>query len=332
MRSDLLHVIGVYSNPRRYQARTRLLREWIARTLDAHVELTLVEHAFGERPYELSKSDLGMEHVNLVQVRGGPAHELWLKEGLINLGIARLPEDARYVCWEDTDVTHVQHDWAAETVHMLQHHRVGQTWSHSLDLAPNGESVPLHCNRDVDRSFCAAWLAGDIDQINGAYATQLQARSLLPKGSKKDPRRHPGYSWAIRREVLNDIGRLLDWLVTGSADYHMALAFTGLLTKGDERMSAGYLRRLREFAKRCDAYVKQDVGYVPGLILHHWHGPKRDRFYVDRYEILLESHFDPDVDLAYDVHGLPMLVSDNRELRDGLRRYLSKRNEDSIDL
>ncbi len=330
MRPDLLHVVGVYSNPRRFDARVRLLREWIPRQLDAGVKLTLVLHAFGDRPHDLNPVDPLLKHVNLVLLRGGPEHELWLKEGLVNAGLARLPESAKYICWEDTDIQHIRPDWASETVHMLQHYRVGQTWSHAMDLGPNGECVRNEWGNDVDRSFCAAWLDGDVGAITPDYGSTapLQSRALLANKVKRDGRTHFGFSWAMRRDALTGIGRLLDWMITGSADYHMALAFAGLPLPEDTRMAPGYNRRLREFAKRAHEHIRQDIGCVPGTIMHGWHGPKRNRFYLSRFDILTESGFDPDVDLAYDVNGLPTLVTDNRLLRDGLRRYNVQRNED----
>ena len=337
MRADLLHVVGVYSNPRRFASRLRLAREWIEHMHESGVRLILVQHAFGERPYDFDADDPLLRGVNLVSLRGGPEHELWLKEGLVNAGFARVPEEAKYLCWEDADVRHVRSDWAAETVHMLQHYRVGQTWAQTIDLGPQGEVMTNEWGHDVDRSFCAAWLAGDIDEPTDGYG-QPQSRALFARRTgEKDWRQHYGYSWAIRRDALKGLGRLLDWMVTGSADYHMALGFCGKLRSVTEReladhrekgLSHGYVRRLREFAQRCEEHIRQDIGCVPGTLIHGFHGPKKNRFYIGRKDILIESGFDPDVDLAADVNGLPTLVTDNRLLRDGLRRYNVQRNED----
>ena len=65
MRPDLLNVVAVYSNPRQYDSRIRLAKDFIPRMLDAGVSLTFVEHAFGDRPFEFDH--IG-PHVNLVQV------------------------------------------------------------------------------------------------------------------------------------------------------------------------------------------------------------------------------------------------------------------------
>jgi hypothetical protein len=141
---------------------------------------------------------------------------------------------------------------------------------------------------------------------------------------------HYGYSWAIRKDALKGIGKLMDWLIVGSADYHMALSFAGLREHIRGDLTPGYQRRLREFWQRCDDHIRQDMGVLPGTIMHEWHGHKVNRFYIKRFDVLRESGFDPDVDLASDVNGLPTLVTDNRILRDGLRRYDSQRNEDAI--
>ena len=328
-----LHVVGVYNNPRRWASRERLFLEWVERTMATPgVMLTIVEHAFGERPH-LFKASRKLPF-NLVQFRGGPEHEVWLKEALINAGfnsiLQKWPE-ARYLCWEDADVQHVHPSWADETVHMLQHHRVGQTWSSSVDLDPGYAAVEHSPGRGVDRSFCAAWIMGDLKSTPDRI-------SLLDNPNSIDRRRHTGYSWAIRADALKGIGKLIDWLVVGSGDFLMAEAFAGrldgLLEQGTGRFcgtTPGYRRRLAEFSRKSDMHIRQDIGVVSGTLLHHWHGSKVNRGYISRHDIMLLSQFDPDVDLVMDVHGLPTLCTDNRVLRDGLRRYFFSRNEDSID-
>lgn len=344
MRNDLLHVIGAYYNFRRSQAPRRLFLEWIEHQLDSGVALTLVEFALGERPYELDADDARLKHVQLLQIRGHAANELWIRDSLVNWAVGHLPDHAKYICWDDTDLRHTRADWASETVHMLQHYRVGQTWSHSIDLGPNHEIVPNDWNHETDRSFCHAWLQGDVEpQTRGdcgssgppaAHGAPIrkQAGALRKRAPQKDWRAHTGYSWAMRRDVFNQIGGLLDWMVTGSSDWHMAFCFAGYLGAADERMSPGYARRLKEFSRLCDLYVQQDIGCVPGAVLHGWHGRKKDRQYMTRFDVLLESAFDPDVDLARDSRGIPFIVGDNRLLRDGLRRLILQMRPDSIDV
>jgi hypothetical protein len=265
-------------------------------------------------------------------VRGGANQELWIKEALIKIGVRTLPQDWKYLAWIDADVSFVRKDWATETIHMLQHYRVGQPWSHSIDLGPNGEVMRNEWGNDADRSFCAAWVAGDVEVPVDGYgmAKAAYSRALLQTREKKDYRQHYGYAWAMRREAWDGIGGLPDWLVTGSADFHSALAFAGKLSTSEAYISEGATRRLREYALRCDEHIRQDVGVVHGTLIHGFHGAKRNRVYLSRKDILTESQFDPDRDLTYDWQGIPSLAGDNRLLRDGLRRLHVIRNEDDI--
>lgn len=332
MHSRLLHVVAVYNNPRRWQSRLRLLKEFIPHMLDSGVRLTLVEHAHGERPHEFDKAD--MPHVNLVQVRGGSNQEIWIKEALIKIGVRSLPHDWKYLAWIDADVAFEHRAWASETVHMLQMYRVGQPWSHSVDLGPDRSILTNEWGHDVDRSFCAAWMAGDVDIPHDGYGPNQNAvsRALLVNRGRKDWRQHYGYAWAMRREAWDGIGGLPDWLVTGSADYHSALAFAGKL-KSEAYLSPGCARKFAEFQRKVDYHIRQDIGCVPGMLIHGFHGSKKNRNYLSRSDILKESAFCPDADLTYDHQGIPMLSEerDNRILRDGLRRMNIIRYEDQGD-
>ncbi len=342
MKAKNLHVVGGHSNPNRFKTPTVHCRNWLQETLDFGADVTLVEHVIGQTPFEFDPTDPIFRHVRLVQVRGTAANLLWLQHAMYNKGIACLPDEAfqadHGICWQDTDITHQRKSWVTDTLHMLQQWRVGQTWTHSIDFDPEMNVALNDWGNEVDRSFCRAWLDGDVDSGGGPYAPPV-CRALLPPKEKKDWRSHTGYSWAIRGSTLQRFGKLVDWLITGSADYHMAHAFVGTLhAKIDadrqagkvEKYSAGYYRWMTRLADQGRRVIEHDVGCVPGIIMHHWHGSKRLRFYGGREDINTESHYDPDVDIAYDVHGMPFLCSDNYLLRDGIRRYNSRRNSDCI--
>ena len=79
-------------------------------------------------------------------------------------------------------------------------------------------------------------------------------------------------------------------------------------------------------------YLKYNIGFMDGLVLHFWHGKKSNRKYHDRWKILVENKFDPLLDLKKDSQGLWQLTDHNYKLRNDLRAYLAARNEDSIDM
>jgi hypothetical protein len=333
-RSDL-HLWAAYYNHNRYDTPLKLLRQWLPRTLDAGCTVGIVEHTIGERPFELSKDDPNMQHVNLVQIRGHAQHEgIFQQYPLYNVGLGR--DDGKYFCVEDPDIVHLKNDWVNDALHMLQSHRVGQSWTMAIDTCPKGNVTPNDWDNEVDRAFAAAWLAGEANvATEGPYAPP-QSKALLPAKERRDWRAHTGYSNLFRAEVVRGLGRLPDFLIAGSSDFHLWHGFAGNLRqliadnrkKGD--YTEGYNRRLERLADRCDVVVERDIGCVDGTIQHLWHGSKKLRFYGGREDILREGKFDPDVDIDYDVYGLPYLCSKNFVLRDGLRRYNRRRNSDCI--
>jgi hypothetical protein len=78
--------------------------------------------------------------------------------------------------------------------------------------------------------------------------------------------------------------------------------------------------------------LNQNIGFVPGTIMHYWHGKKSTRGYFNRWEILARNQFDPVTDLRRDWQGLYQLAGNKPQLRDDLRAYFRSRQEDSIDM
>ena len=66
--------------------------------------------------------------------------------------------------------------------------------------------------------------------------------------------------------------------------------------------------------------------------MHAWHGKKKQRKYIERWDILIRNDYVPYLDLRRDWQGLYALTDRNRQLRDDIRRYFLQRNEDSVDV
>lgn len=300
-----LHVVTAITNPCRYESRYRLAREFFGRVRAAGAELTVVEGAFGARPFEIT----GASNPRDVQIR--IQHELWHKENLLRIGMSRLPADAEYVAWIDADITFLQPAWVEETVQALQHYEIVQMFSHAIDLGPERLGSPVV---ETHAGFVYQYLSG----------------------AKRGPGYtfwHPGFAWAARRETLDKLEGLIDWSGLGAGDHIMALALIGCVK---DALAGGlhpnYYKRAFRWQHLAETQVKRDIGFVSGTILHHWHGKKRDRKYVERWEILQRHQFDPDVDLMRDSRGVLRLTDNKPGLRDDIRLYFRQRNEDSLDL
>lgn len=309
-----LHVITAITNPVRYRSRYELYRKFADRVRGAGATLWTAEGAFGERPHEITSHD-DPYHLQLRT----PA-EVWHKENLQNLLLHRLPHDWKYVACVDADTFFVRPDWAIETIQQLQHHAVVQMWTECVDVSPNYTIV-------AD--------ANGGERLPGMVAQYRRGCSWGREPYGRHPG-HCGYAWAYRRDALEELGGLIDFSVCGANDHHMARGLIGnILDSINAASSPGLKHALWVWGERAKK-LRRNVGVVDGLIFHHWHGRKANRQYKDRWKILVESQFDPAIDIKRDWQGVYQLNDDGSDrmvrLRDDLRGYFRSRNEDSIDV
>jgi hypothetical protein len=311
-----LYVVCPIFNPMRWWSRWDLYADFRKRVGEAGAVLVTVEAAFGEREFVVTDPSNPLD----VQVR--TRSELWLKENLINIGLSRLPADAEYVAWVDADVRFARDDWADETVHQLQHYAFVQMWSQFQDLTPDNELV------GVARSFMGCRLGG--------HQSSVIAGKQPPSytGPDKPNRGYPGatgLAWAARREALDAVGGLIDFSILGACDWYMAHALVGALgTVAKKEWTDAHLAQMLVWQDRAERHVRRNVGVVKGLALHYWHGPKAQRKYRTRDNILVQHGFDPLVDLKKDVQGLYQLTTQKPGLRDAIMEYFRERNEDAL--
>jgi hypothetical protein len=320
-----LYVVTCVANPARYRSLYRLYRSFAEHVAAAGAILYTVEAAFGTRPFEVTEA--GNPHH--IQVR--TSEELWLKENLMNLGIARLPADAQFIATIDADFTFVRGDWAQETIQQLQHYAVVQMFNQVAYLDPD-EKIISHRTPFVENKLRAS-LHFHRDRSTGAMTPGGYPNGSEAAASYLGP---PGGAWAYRRASLDALGALIDYCILGAGDYFMAAGLFGLV---DEIIPAGYAPEFRaqllQWQDRAVRAVRSNVGVVPGVALHHWHGPMRDRNYQAREQILVKYDFTPAHDLKRDSQGLWQLEDDHTprfsRMRDDIRSYFRARNEDSVD-
>jgi len=304
---NTLHVVGVISNPVRYHSRYRLFREWYKQMEETpHVQVYAVEIAFGDRQFEVTDPN-NPRHLQL-----RTSHELWHKENMINLAVRHLlPTNWRYVCWSDTDIFHTTPGWAQETLHQLQHYHVVQPWRDCLDLGPYGE-VLKHF-----QSFCYVHRLGVPKQTHPSQPYMYA---------------HSGFQWACTRLFWENIPGwgLIDWAILGSADHHMAWAMINEVDRSiHKRMGEDFKRKCHEWQGHAYRITQGHLGFVKTRIEHKFHGPKKKRYYRERWAILYENHFSPDHDLAYDRQGL-LYLRDKPRLQHEIHDYFRARSEDEI--
>jgi hypothetical protein len=292
-----LCAITTISNPANYRSRFRLYHEFRKRIEDSGVPLCTIELATGDQ--EFAVTEAGNPHN--FQVRS--SDEIWYKENLLNVALRRLPKQWNYVALLDADILFVRPDWADQTLSLLKRHAFVQMFTHVVDLGPNYEPLKTY---------------------EGFAYRQLHTTPNKEIGQT-------GYAWAVRRDVLDAIGGLMDWSIMGSNDYFMALALTGAVTPDTSRMPGSrYAQSLLNWQQKCEGH--RNIGYLENTILHFWHGRRNDRGYDNRWRILADNQFDPVTDLVRDSQGLLRLAGNKPAFHEALRGYFRARNEDASEL
>ena len=320
MTDDKLYVIAVVSNPIGYESRYRLYRNFAKHMEKSGVELITVELAFEDKPFAITRVD----NLNHVQVRTN--HVLWHKENLINLGIQNLPYDWKYVAWIDADITFVNPNWVENTISALQEYKVVQLFSQVIDLGPTGESMQTF------NSFGAMYIKNN-KIIEGARINPITKKSKDNGGIfTKNIFWHPGFAWAARREVIKEVGGVMDFTILGSGDHLMALSFLGETDRINSfDFSQEYLQAIYNWQSKALLATQKNIGYVPGTIAHHFHGKKINRGYHNRSQILIDYQFNPYTDLVKDKQGVyELIIQSERQQKfaDALYKYFESRKED----
>lgn len=314
-----LYVVTSVFNSARFRSRWKLYEDFARSVEDTGAILYTVEVAFGERAFAVTSPD----NPHHLQLR--TAHELWYKENANNLGMQRLPADWSYAACIDSDIHFMRYDWADETIHQLQHFPIVQMFSQIHNLSSDKELM------GGGQSFSTTWKKQEMVKIQ-KMLVRNQGAYPYPYGKYPGP---PGGAFAYRREAWNAVGGLIDFCILGSADLYMAYGLIGLADKlpwakfhpNYPEMIINWQRRA-ETTQWAERPIAGNVGVVPGLAMHYWHGDWTGRQYNTRNNVLIRNRFDPHLDLKRDSQGLYQLTSHNPQLRRDIQEYFSVRNED----
>ena len=294
-----LPVIIVISNPCGYNRRYQLAREFIERSKqNTDITLYIVELTYGDQKFQVTNSDCAHH----LQLRG--VTPLWHKENMINLGINKLlPKDWTMMAWVDCDLEFENVHWGRDCVNILNNGKteVVQLFSHCDDMDMNGNTMAVHVS--FGYQYC----------------------NYKPLLMKRPNHGHAGYAWAITRKAYDRVGGLFDKAILGGGDILMANSIVGR-DRTNVKLSTAYNNVINTFRQNATGL---QVGYVTGLIRHHYHGSKTSRHYNTRDNILINHGYDPTSHLELDSQGLivPSPTCPQKML-DEIIMYFKSRNED----
>ena len=300
---DKLNVIIVVSNPCQYAKRYILAREFIRRIEmeETHVSLYIVELAYPGQNYYLTEKN-NSKHLQL-----SGTVPLWHKENMINIGIIKLlPATWKAVAWIDADIEFESPSWALDTLKILNGTKdIVQIFSHCVDMDQNKNTLNL---------------------FNSFGYKYTKNSKHIPSGLDYW---HPGFAWACTRTAYEKMNGLYELSILGSGDNIMAFALIQkVLAAIHTNSSDNYKQSVLDFQERVKTLR---LGYVPGVIRHHFHGSKKNRKYRERWQILVNHNYDPETYITKNNDGL-LIPRDNcpKELLDEIFMYFKERNEDEI--
>ena len=304
----LLHVIMVISNPCEYARRCILAREFQKRMeFEENVKLYIVELAYGDQHFIITDPH-NSRHLQLK----APT-PLWHKENLVNIGIKRLlPKAWKAVAWIDADVEFDSASWALDTLKVLNGYKdVVQLFSHVIDL--NKQKNAMSIFPSFGYQLCQG-------RPYFEHHVALQESNGINMW-------HPGYAWACTRRAYEKMGGLFELGILGSGDLIMAYSHMGQAVKS---LHVDTTEAYKEAAVQFQNKVKTlRLGYIPGIIRHHFHGSKKNRKYVERWLILVDNKYDPSTHITKNNEGVLIPTpACPKKLLDQILQYFAERNED----
>lgn len=301
---NILHVIVVVSNPCLYKKRYLLANKFIRKLLDTepNIILYIVELVYGEQLFQLTQSNNPYH----LQLHLPNKDILWHKENMVNMGVKYLlPQDWKAMAWIDADIEFDSPTWVMDTLKVLNGCRdIVQLFSHAVDMNPNEDAMSIFSSFGYQYSKKRAFAKSDVLRLW-----------------------HSGYAWACTRKTYDKLGGLYDLSILGSGDNNIALSIIQRVELSfNENIHMDYKTSLLNYQKNA---INLRLGYIPGIIRHFFHGYKRNRKYMERWQILVKHKYSPINDVYRLQNGL--LVSSNTcptSLLSDILTYFKERNED----
>jgi hypothetical protein len=294
-------VIVVVSNPCLYAKRYILMKEFINRIEkeERSVKLYIVELAYGDQKFIITNKN----NKNHLQLR--TEVPLWHKESMINMGVKYLlPDTYKAFAWIDADIEFENGTWTLDTLKVLNGSKdIVQLFSHCIDM--NNEELAMKVFSSAGYNYSKG----------------------KPYCSNGENYWHPGFAWAMTRKAYEKVGGLYDKAILGSGDHIMLYSLLGFGVKAiNQDSTQDYKDTIIKYQKNMK---NLRFGYIPGLIRHYYHGSKKNRFYQERWQILIQHSFSPLKHIKYDDLGL-IVASENMsdQLKVDIFNYFASRNED----
>jgi len=296
-------VLMVFYNPVGFK---RILNNimYIMRILkEKNIPCYVIECVFNDEKPQVTGADLVVNSNSL----------MFYKEQLINKLERIVPEKYTKIVTLDGDIMFDAPDWLDQVSIALDTYDVIQPYDRACWLTPDNKRI-------------GSWKYG--------YAYALKENVAIHKHNVNSY--HPGFAWAFKRKIFQDLGGFFPNAVVGSGDGVFAFNFLkgGIPSYWKYMMTLGRKNIFDIILEDWEAYhenfkrVNPKIGYVKIRAMHLFHGLRMNRQYVSRYSyspIKVVGKSWNDI-FSTNKDGLTEFIEPS--MRKSLYKYFKTRNED----
>lgn len=195
---------------------------------------------------------------NTIRINGYKKNILWQKEILLNILLDSIPKEYTDIAWIDSDIIFTDKFWKIRLFDELSRYKVVQLFSIAQRLCHDDKQYSKIMSRVKYHSYGA-----------------------------------PGFAWAARREVIDEI-KFLDNQVLGGGDCVMCSSFMNLPIMLDQMKYYVNNNYTKQWINKTSAIVDRSVSFIDNEIIHLYHGSEQNRDYQGRYEKIkqeIENNF-----------------------------------------
>lgn len=290
--------ITTFFNSQKYANKIKNYKKFRDNLAKQGIKLITVECAFSNNNFELTETDADV----VVQVRSNSI--LWQKERLLNIALKHLPAECENVAWIDADIIFLNDNWVSEAESLLERYPIVQPFTQAVRL---GRWEKLN---DIIKNPSLGTAPRDGYSF---YYNKTKERKICHNTEG-------GFAWVGKKAIFDTCG-FYDLAIVGGGDWIMNSAFADFYETGD--LADNWVNKIQQF-------VKGNIYFVEGKIVHLYHGSMHNRFYDNRYDILSDDNYTPDRDLFLNSDNC-WEWSDNApaSLKKEVKKYFSLRRENN---
>jgi len=261
---------------------------------DKNIPYFVAECTFYDRAPQIPDADLHVQSNSI----------MFYKEQLLNKLEKVVPEKYTKLVLLDGDIIFSAPDWLDQISSKLNTADIIQPYTKACWLYPDNTRIRA-------KKFSYAY----------AIANRLPSEPVNAY--------HPGFVWAMKRQIFRAIGGFYDKAFVGNGDILFVFSLLNTMPQSyiERHSPSKYILDTWQGYNTAVQAIKPTIGYLDMDVYHLFHGLRKHRQYVTRYEkinTLLSHNWDQDITTNED----GMYEFRNKDLSQIILDYFKGREED----